>query len=366
LKAWAPWVPGPVPEVELLRRCLTACLLLLLPALGGCDLTPSDPFDVREDLNALLGLDAAGRSSPHTLEGLLHAAVHRVYTEQGAAGARALVGDLRRLQEDARRAEATGDRDQVTSGMRAVQEEEAAIVLRVFGADVARRVTVGASLEAARLERSIADAEAAGHSMEHAYRLMKGMAGMIAEAESAVAAGDAAGALRTATRAAGAAAAVRQGVAAAQRIPVLADLRDLALATAGDYGSDSSLPAPYARLRDAADAAARQGDREHAQRAVQALREEEVRLVVDALGSEAARQLVDAVQRGISDTAAATASAAAAGRDVGRIQRMVATAREMNHRASLAMEADDPARALDLASHAAGLVNSARLALSAR
>jgi hypothetical protein len=353
----------------MLRRSLVPFLLFSVLALPACDRTPSDPLDARQDLAALLGDPASMQASPHTLQGLLHAAVHRVYAEQGPAAARGLVADLRRVQDQAGRAMAGGDRETATMRLRALHAAEIDVVLRVFGDGVVPRIISAVAIDVARLQRTVEEAEAAGRQMERGRELLATAATMLEGASGALQAGSAAEGLDAASRAAANAELVRQEVADARRIPALADLFDLAAAALqADRGADG-LAAEMARHRILADAAAdavRSGDRARAQRALDAVRAEQIRVVLEVLGADAVEHLNAAVTRGVAEADVALQAATSAGRDVSRLERMVATARDMGGRARAAADSGDTPAALDLASHAAGLVNSARLALTLR
>jgi len=348
------------------RRCTIACLTLLL-ALSACDRTPGDPLDGTHDVAALLDLDGANRQSPHTIEGLLHSAVHRVYTEQGSAAARMLVAELRRLQDAERSARGRMDRDATAQRLQTLRGEQLDVVLRVFGNPIVDRVRAGVHLEAARLRRGVDELEAAGRPLPHARELLVTMSELMAEADRASAAGNAAAALDAAARAASTADAVRAGMADANRIAGLAELFDLSIAhVEAANGSATVDIAHYDALRRAADQAVRTGDRDRAQQALEAVRAEQVRIVLEVLGVDAAVRLVEAVRNSAIATETEVAREMAAGRDLVRIARMAAAARDMGHRAATALSSGDPATALDLASHAAGLVNSARVALAYR
>jgi hypothetical protein len=351
------------------RRRSTLGLLCCVLFLAACDAVPSDPFDARHDLAVLLdGSAAAAQPAHHSLQGLLHAAVHRVYSEQGPVAARALVSDLRRLQDDARRAMLAGDREAGSIRMQAVHAEEVAIVLHVFGSPIVRRVVDGVARDAARVARGVAEAADAGRDMARAGELLAEVDSLLALAVAAARRGDDAAALDAATRAAATADAVHQQLAEARRIAGLAELFDLASSRLRAEDGDAANAAlrAFDTARRAAADAARSGDRQRAGTATEAMRAAQIRVVIDVLGSDAAQRLVEAVAHGIAETHEELAAARSTGRDVSRLDRMVATARDMNVRARNALVAGDAVTALDLASHAAGLVNAARLTLSIR
>jgi hypothetical protein len=338
--------------------------------LASCDAAPSDPLDTRADLAALLNGPARGHAAPHTVQGLLHAALHRVYSDHGASAARGLVSELRRLQDEARRAMAASDREATSLRLQAARAEELAIVLRVFGHPVAERVVTGVALDLARLTRAVDESEQAGRLLPRSRELLAQMALTLQEAHAALERREALAALDAATRAAAVGEAVGQDVSDARRIPALAELFDLAAArpggAVGDGGGVEDALVRYRTLRQQANAAVRTGDRERAHRALEAVRAEQIRIVLDALGEQAAARLVTAVWQGVQELESELRAARSYSRDVARVERMVATARDMTVRARTALEAGNSASALDLASHAAGLINAGRLTLAIR
>jgi hypothetical protein len=352
------------------RRRLVRTVLLLCVALAACDATPSDPLDARGDLAALLALDGeAGRQAPLTLPGLLHAAVHKVYSEQGATAARSLVSELRRLQEESSVALARGDRERAAALTSAAHAEQIALVLRVFGRGVLERVITGVALDAARLARGVAETEAAGRELPRARELLASIEALLGHAAAAAAQGSPERALEAATRAAALAESVRHALTDARRIPALQDLFDLAAAhLRTEVGPDAAREAlaDYNALRRAAEEAIRSGDRARAHEALEAVRAEQIRLVLHVLGAEAVERLLAVLSAGAGEVQAALTAARGAGRDVTRLERMAVAANDMIARARAAADGGDAAAALDLASHAAGLMNSIRLALTFR
>jgi hypothetical protein len=345
------------------RRRLTFFLFCSTLIVGACDRTPHDPLDAQADLAALLGGDHAARAGAWTLPGLLHSAVHRVYTDHGPSAARNLVGELARLQQDARRLMIGGDREAADAGIAAVHAAEVDLVLRVFGPAIVDRTIAASALDLTRLERAAAEAEEAGRDLLTSRLALVRASGMLRTAEERHAAGDAANALTSATRAAAVINDVRTQVADASRLPALAELYDLAISRLrrNHAASAAGVQAQHAALRQSAEQAVRDRDREGAARALADVRAHEIRVVIDVLGREPVQRLVDAVSRGIADV---DGLARHTGRDVTRLRRMIATARDMNARARGALSAGDVHDALDLASHAAGLVNAANLGLS--
>lgn len=350
------------------RRPAILVLLLLAALVAACDSTPGDPLDPRADIGSLLhGGPATGQLAGLSLPGLVYSAVHKVYSEHGASAARALVADLRRLEESGRTARHAGDREAAAARLRAIQDEELRIVLRVFGEPIVPRVIDAIVVDARQVERLVADTETSGSALRRARELLVQLDAQLSEAVAAAEQRNAFAALDAATRAAASAAAVRHVVAGANRIAGLDELfEDAASRVRAGMGADAARAelATFNGLRRAADEEVRNGDRDAAYDALKAVRNEQIRVVLTVLGHDAVRPMLDQAGAGIAQIDIAIAQATAAGRDVGRLERMSAAARDLVQRATSALETGDTAAALDLGSHAAGLVNAARHALN--
>lgn len=344
-------------------------LLLVLLALVACDGTPSDPLSERADLIALAGVDPGhGRQpAPLSLQGLLFSAVHKVYTEQGAGAARSLVGELRRLQEDARAAQSSREREAATARLLELHAEELGIVLRVFGPGIAERTAAAVRVDAEGLRSAVAASEQAGRELPRASILLDRLAEALAEARAAATDGDVLASLDAATRAAAMADGVRVALAEARRIPTLEDLFAASVDVLRSRQDGEDVQQDLARfdaLQRDADAAVGSRDRERVHTALRAVRDEQVAVVLGVLGPPAVTRMLDAFGYSVADAETALALARRAGRDVSRLERMVASARDLRSRAASALAAGDAATALDLGSHAVGLLNSVRLALT--
>lgn len=349
-------------------RTAVAVILLLAALAAGCDSTPGDPLDPRTDIASLLhGGAGTGQLSGLSLPGLVYSAVHKVYSEQGAAAARALVADLRRLEDQGRDVRREADGGPAAARLRAIQEEELRIVLRVFGEPVVLRIIDAVVADAGAIERSVAAAETSGNAVPRARELLAVLDTRIADAVAAWDGRNAFAALDAATRAAAVADALRQALAGVRRIAGIDDLfADAATKLQAERGPDAARAelAAFNRLRRTADEVVRTADRDAAYDALKAVRNEQIRVVLAVLGPEALPPLLDRIAAGAADVDAATARANAAGRDVARVERMSAAARDLLQRATASLHAGDAAAALDLGSHAAGLVNAAHGALA--
>jgi hypothetical protein len=314
----------------------------------------------------LLGEGGAGARTQLSMPGLLHAAIHRVYTDQGADAARALVGELRRLHAQAQAATENGDREASAARIRAVHAEEVRIVLGVFGEGLAGRVVDAVVADADQLRREVVEAEADGRQLPRAHELLAHIDSLLARGGSALERGDAAGALDAAARAAASADAVRHVIADASRALTIDDLFQNALARDRQL-SGSASPSTTARydvLKATADAAVKAGNRDRAHDALKAARTEQIRIVIDVLGPAAADRMLAVLKERSEAARAGVTHARAVGRDVYRLERMLESVRDLTSRAQRARAAGDAATALDLGSHAATLVNALHIALN--
>jgi hypothetical protein len=348
------------------RRLSVVLLVAVLSA--ACDSTPSDPLDPRTDVTALLdGSPAAGSIPGLSLPGLVYSAVHKVYSEQGASAARALVTDLRRMEEQGREALTGAGQEPSVGRLGSIRREEMRIVLQVFGDAIVPRIIDAVVLEAVRVEQQVDDAEVAGMRLPRARELLAQVDGQLAEATAALAGRDALAGLDAATRAGASAEAARHVLAGARRINGLEELFERAavqLQTERGAVESRAALAEYNSLQRAAESVVQNGDRSRAHDALRAVRSEQIRLVLDVLGPAAVRQLVVEVAEGAGQVDQGIGAARQAGRDVARLERMSAVSREMLQRAQAALDSNDVGLALDLGSHAAGLVNAARSALT--
>lgn len=340
-------------------------VMLLVLGTAACDSMPVDPEDPASAL-ALMpgGADAAGAAAaPLSLPGLLHAAVDRVYREQGAAAARALVADLRSLHRQAQEAAAAGDREAAAAHLRALREEELRIVLHVFGDAAAARVIDAVTTDAARLRERVEQLAASGHPLPRADTVLTHIDELLAVAGVASQSGDAHGALDAATRAAGLAASLRLRLSEALRLPALEQLFERAVTQLRERTSSAELRSilgRYNELRETARDAVASGRREEAHAALEAVRREQARIVLRVLGPASVENMLQRARTAADELTAALERAQDTGRDVPRLDRMMSAALDMLQRAEAAFARGDAAAALDLGSHAVGLLNTLR------
>jgi hypothetical protein len=350
-----------------MKRCRFAVVLAALLALGACDAAPVDPLDPRADLASLLSSDDAALAGTANLAmpGLLHAAVRKVYTEQGIAAARELVDELRRLNEQAQAAAADGDATAGTDELHRLHEEEIRIVLQVFGDALAGRVLDAVRADAALLESTVTGLESGGRSLPGARASLARIRGLLHQGAASARQGEAASALGAAGRAASELEGIRRALAEASRLPTVAVLYEDALARlrASDaYMAQRTLEKHGALERVARDAV-QAGDRDRAHAALESVRRNQLQFVLSVLGPAAAERVVADVEQARRTAETDVARAGSIGRDVYRLDRMLEAARDLHSRAARALAQGDATTALDLGCHAANLVNAVRLAV---
>lgn len=347
-------------------RLRSAMLLLLAAALAACENSPIEPIDEADDFAlSLVGPAPLGiRPAPLTLPALLHGAIHDVYTGAGPDEARSLVRELSRLQTAARAASLAGRTEEAASLARLAHAERLRIVLAVFGDATAARVLQGVRAQEALLHQRASAATDGLRDRGHLADLLAQTAELLARADAALDLGDNhRSALDHATRAAALLDAARAALSDAARIPGLDEIFRAAAARLTTAAAEAQL-AEYTRLQLAAEKAARSGDRARAHTLLEEARAEQIRLVLTVFGADAGRRMLAQGRTAAADVLVALRSARAAGRDLSRLERMHATARDMLVRADAALAGGDARTALDLGSHAVSLLNALRLTLA--
>jgi hypothetical protein len=350
----------------MLRRCLALASLAAGVLLAACEGDVSEPLADRADVVALLdGRSAAGHYPAHSLPGLLQAAIRTVYTEHGAGAARALVDDLRRAREQTRLARAGGDGVVAAWGAEAARAEELEIVLRVFGDGVAQTTVLALRGEASRLADEAARAPAAAR--QRSEELLAELGRHLEAAEAAAGPTAARTALDYAVKAGALADRAHHLLADSRRIAALPELFDGAVARLRSQdGGDAARTrlAEYNALQRRAEDIVRNGDHQRAHAALKAARDEQIRVVLELAGAEPVGRLLHDAEAALDELDVALAASRSAGRDVTRLGRMAVSARDMIGRSTAALAEGDAATALDLGSHAAGLINTLRTSLA--
>jgi hypothetical protein len=342
-----------------LARCSLLCALALPHA--ACEEVPLEPFT--DGASGIAAFDDVRATAPPPLssEALLRAAVAQVHRERGLAAAQQLVAELRRLHDALADARRLGDRERVGRLQAAVRAEELRVVLHVFGDEVVDRTVAGVAQALELLRTQLRETNG---DREQLGRMADEITALVDMARAAAARGEAQGALDFATRAALKLDAARRAFVAAHRIIALEELFQRAvLKVADERGREAAaaLVAAHARLLEDARAAMRAGDRAAAQARLEAARQEQIRIVLAVFGTEVAGRVLAEVGAALGELGTAIEALAAKGSDVDPFERMLRSAAALLARSRSAHVSGNAASALDLASHAAGLLDALRL-----
>jgi hypothetical protein len=353
----------------MLRNRGVPLLALAVAMATACEQTPVDPTGGSMDLTAVLfGDEAAALTGvPMSLPALVQSAIFKVYNEQGAQAARTMVMDLRRLQEQARTADSSGNRELAATRQRALHAEQISMVLNVFGGDVAGHVIEAVRADLTLLEDRLPDVAHNGRdgAVDRARDLLAQVRELLTDAEVAAESGARRAGLDAATRAAAMTESVRHAFAESLRLPGLDDLLGSARHSLRETARTEATRALFddvERLRLAAQDAVRTGDRQRAHAALAAVRSAQIRIVLQVLGPAVVRDMLDGATASAAALKTDIAAVRHSGRDVTRLERMLSSARDMLLQAETAFADGDSAGALDLGSHAVGLINALRLA----
>jgi len=272
----------------------------------------------------------------------------------------ALLQEWRGLQDDLTRIAPNAQREVVQAKLDAIHARELQIVLRTFGDQVVTRVLNDASQG---LGAAQAQLEAAGQAadMTSVLSVVRQVREKMAAARAAVAANDMTRALDEGAEAVTLVSGLNFYLVELQRINGLEVLFPRAVETLAQQPHDArtqGLLAAADRASAAAGNAMRLGDREAAQTQLRQARAEQIDVVLAVLGTSAASQLVRQTGTRITLLRGMMDSLDARGRDVTRYKRMLGEANDLSTRAALALEKGNAATALDLGSHAAGMLNA--------
>ena len=322
---------------------------------SACDRTPGDPLD-GSGVAALTGEGAIRRPAP-TLPGLLYSAIGSVHAEQGADAARDLVRGVAEVQQQLDAAP-LGARPALR---RALREEQLRVVLLVHGDDVVARTLAAVAEEADRLEVMRETLARSGIAAPGTPAMAREVSSLLAEARSAATLVEA---LDVASRAAEQTERMRHELTGAARLPSLAMLFDEASSRLAGRSSLRRLMSESHALRAAAEEAVRSGARDRAQTAAEAARAAQIEVVLAGLGPDVVADLIGWAQYRVRDQQQLLGAVAQV-RDVSRLERMNASARDLLNRAETRLREGDGAAALDLAAHAVDLLNSLENTLTA-
>ncbi|MGQ0562074.1 MAG: hypothetical protein ACT443_09395 [Gemmatimonadota bacterium] len=353
-----------IQNVMMHRPLVLFAVSLTTALMAACDRAPTGPE--LDEVAALLSLSkpsgaANSRIGNSTLPALFRESIARVEAQQGRAGVEAQLSDWRRLQEELKTEAVMSSRAAIQARLEAVHEEELQVVLRVLGGRAITRALGEANVGLAEAQAHIAAAAASGEDMSAAQLVVEQVAAKITAARRAIAISQSREALAAASEAASQLAGLRYFLIDARRIPGLETLFPQAVtrlsAEARQGEAEKALKA-LEPLKARTSAALRTGDRSAAHELLAQLRSEQIRIVLSVLGKRSAAQLIERVDERAPEVAAKVAALEVKGRDIVRLERMVNESRDMGQRARAALEQGDAATALDLGSHAAGLLNA--------
>lgn len=330
------------PRVTCRDRIRCGLLVSLLLAFPACDRDVTDPTIRDDDVEALLVRAGLAPAGDFTVVTLLHDAIRTVQHDRGTEAARL---ELERIR-------AAG------AAHEGAERRQLGIVLQVLGPGVLAEAAAETEARLARLATSIDSLPATDAAPLRATHDRAVQA--LALGGRAVAAGDSLDALAEITRAAALAVELRRALLLRNRVEALPELFRRARSR---LEAASQQPPPqlqrHGELVERARRSVAHGKRLDTHRALQAVRAEELRLTIATLGSRTVEMVVAEVDNELERLAPL-----AAGKP--RTQRMHAAAHDLAVRARRELTRDRPEAALDLGSHAAGLANALRLALTPR
>lgn len=236
----------------------------------------------------------------------------------------------------------------------ALTPEELRVILNVVGPEIVQRLISESNESIVDVRARISAAALHGADTQSAEVALRRINELLTQA-TALKTTDAAQALSIASDAAQQLDELSSAAAGLRRVRTVEDLFPEVSAT---------LPASelrrHAQLNGEMQAALRSGARALAMEKIEAVRAEEIRLVLLATNNRAATELVGQVGSTITELRATIKEQQKRGADVMRAQRMLKLAADLHNRSNTAAVLGDYVTALDLASHASGLLNSLR------
>jgi hypothetical protein len=329
---------------------------------GACDRTPTAPemADVAELLAASNpSARVNSRTSRNTLPALFRESIATVEARQGRPAVEMMLSDWRALQEKLKTEAATAPRAVVQNRLAAIHEQELAIVERVLGSRAVTRVITESTAALNDADTQITAASSSGQDMASARSVATDAAEKLEAARRALAASDSRVALESASQAATLIAGLGYYLVETQRVHGIEALFPQAVARINaTSGARDDAVIALEGLDAQTRAAVAAGDRARAHRLLAQTRAAQIRLVLRVFGTSAVTRVVAQVDERARSVEAQVRAAPDSGRDSLKIQRMLHEAKDMNARARRALDAGDAATALDLGSHAAGLLNA--------
>lgn len=322
------------------RSLLCFALLGALSAAAACEDLPAGPggLDALVEGNAVAG----GLS----LRDLFGAALFRVQREEGTDSAVAVLSRWRAARDGG-------------AGGAVVREIEAGTVLRAFGDGVVDQAAAVLAGEVREADLAVSRVLAEGGEMDvgSVQRELEAAGAALSRARAA-SADSPVSALLVLDEAAARLSEIRARLVAATGLPTLDALYDRALERAGERAGAAR--ATEATLLAAIDSAVATSGIDVRYEAQAALRRHRAAFAVDVLGNDVGSDILTDVTDELARLRPQLDSLHEAGFDVARDRRMAEAAAAIAERAGVAMRDGDPVRALDLAAHAAGLVDELR------
>ena len=320
---------------------------LLLPLAAGCE-RATDPSVVEEERIRM------PRGAPNTLSVLFEEALRTAQRREGAASIRSAIEIWQARQAEVQAAHAAGEPSAVQAKLQSLRNAEIRFVLSVFGNTVVSRVLSETNVALANARFRLLEAAQQGAQTTAAEASAEEVSQLLSRA-TAWASRDPARALDLGTEAARLLDGIDDAIIDFRRVRGVETLfPEIA----------SSLPAEqlrtHVRLQSDAHAALRAGARHAASEKLAAVRAEEIRLVLKATRNAASGELLQQLESSIGELTLSLQAFKATGSDALRRERMLVTARDLYQQAQTAQARGDFAGALDLGSHAAGLLNSLR------
>jgi hypothetical protein len=322
-------------------------ILFLLALAAGCERS-TDPAEVEEQRAFV------ARGTPNTLPVLFEEALRAAQRREGPQALERVLAIWQTRQAEVQAAHAAGDPGAVQGNLAAMRNEEIRFVLGVLGPGVISRVLSETNVGLANARFRLIEAAKQGAQTATAEVSAEEINQLLSRA-TALAATDQPRALGLATEAAGLLSGIDDAIIDLRRLRGVETLfPDIATQLKSE-----DLRA-HVRLQSDAHAALRSGNRLQASQKLAAVRNEEIRLVLKATNNQASSQLLQQVDGSLNDLRRSLQAFKASGADAIRRERMLATAGDLYDQAKTAEARGDHAKALDLSSHAAGLLNSLR------
>lgn len=332
----------------------TGLFLAIVLAASACDRTPVGPLDVAS-METVAGTGEP--SSELTLAALLSSAIRQVHEEHGGDAAREVVRGIAGIEHELDAAPV----EERPALRRALREEQLRVVLLVQGDDVVARTVRAVAEDAAQLAAHRDALAHSGISAPDVATMLEEVPILLTRARKAASDMEA---LDAATRAAERTNSMRRMLVGAARLPSLTDLFEQAVVRLAARPAGRRMVSESRALRVAAEDAIRAGARDHAQTVAEAARAAQIRVILAALGPDAVADVIEWARYRLEQQQNLLGAVAEV-RDVSRLERMHASARDMLHRADDQLRGGESAAALDLAAHAVDLLNSLESTLTA-